>query len=107
MDVFERIAEAKIRAGIEAGAFDAPAGSGQPLDLDGLRGIRPEDRAAFTLLRNAGFVPDEVTTRRELAAVEAKIVRGGTDAELNRLRRQRTALELKRDLQAERRLRRG
>jgi hypothetical protein len=105
MNIFEQIAEGKIRAGIEAGEFDSLAGSGRPLDLDSLRGVRSEDRAAFTLLRNSGFVPDEVTTRRELAAVEAKLARGPSgDTEYERLLRQRTALELKRNLQTERRL---
>ena len=67
MNPFERIAEAKIRQGIEQGEFDDLAGRGEPLDLDDLRGVRAEDRAAYTLLRNSGFAPEEVGTRRELA----------------------------------------
>ena len=105
MSIFERIAEAKIRQGQAAGEFSGLAGEGQPIELGELRGVRAEERAAFTLLRNAGFAPEEVCTRRELAAVDAEISRGGTsDADFEQLRRRRLALELKRNVAADKRL---
>jgi hypothetical protein len=51
-------------------------------------------------------VPEEVTTRRQLAALDAEIAAGAPGADLATLRSRRMALELKRNLAAERRLRR-
>ena len=105
MNIFERIAEAKIRQGQAAGEFSRLAGEGKPLDLGEMRGVRAEDRAAFSLLRNAGFAPEEVATRRELAVVEAEIARGATaGSDFEQLRRRRLALELKRNLATDKRL---
>ena len=104
MNFFERIAEAKIRKGQAAGEFNGLAGEGKRLDLEPMRGVRPEDRAAYSVLRNAGFAPEEVGTRRELATVEAEIARAEAGADHEALRRRRLALELKRNLAADRRL---
>ena len=108
MNIFERIAEAKIRQGQARGEFSNLAGEGKPIDLAEMRGVRAEDRAAFTVLRNSGFVPEEVHTRRELAGVESEMARGqaegASDADFEQLRRRRLALELKRNLAADRRL---
>ena len=106
MDAFRRIAETRIERAIAAGEFDDLAGAGRPLDLDALRGVPAEERAAYTVMRNAGIVPEEITTRRQLAALDAEIAAGAPDADLTTLRSRRTALELKRNLAAERRLRR-
>ena len=55
-------------------------------------------------MRNAGFAPEEVGTRRELAAVEAEIAQAGPGADHEALRRRRLALELKRNLATDKRL---
>lgn len=105
MDLFRRIAEAEIQRGIEEGAFEEVAGRGEPLDLDRMRRIPAEERAACTVLKNAGMVPEEVRTRQELTRIEAALARGVEDpAELEVLRRRRLALELKQNLAADRRL---
>ncbi len=104
MNPIERIAEARIQSAIEAGELENLAAAGKPLDLTDLGSIPPEERAAYRILRNAGLVPEEVTSRRELARVEAALARGARDAELETLRRRRLALELKRNLAADRRL---
>lgn len=106
MDAFRRIAEARIERSIAAGEFDDLPGAGRPLDLEALRGVPAEERAAYTVMRNAGIVPEEITTRRELAALDAEIAAADSRADLTALRARRVALELKRGLAAERRLRR-
>jgi hypothetical protein len=106
VDAFRRIAEARIERAIAAGEFDDLPGAGRPLDLDSLRGVPADERAAYAVMRNAGVVPEEVTTRRQLAALDAEIAAGAPGADLATLRSRRMALELKRNLAAERRLRR-
>lgn len=70
MDALERLAEARIGEALERGDFDNLPGAGRSLDLDdGMELVAPDLRAAYRLLRNAGFVPEEVRLRRELADV--------------------------------------
>ena len=64
----ELIAEAKIAEAVRAGAFDNLPGAGRPLELDDDRLIPQESRLAYRILRNAGFVPAEIETRREAVA---------------------------------------
>lgn len=66
MLAFERLAEEKIRAAIAAGEFDHIPGQGKPLNLDELRGLRPEERMAYTVLKNSGFLPEHLAWRKEL-----------------------------------------
>jgi hypothetical protein len=106
VDAFRRIAETRIERAIAAGEFDDLDGAGRPLELGSLRGVPADERAAYTVMRNAGIVPEEITTRRQLAALDAEIAAGAPDAEIATLRSRRMALELKRNLAAERRLRR-
>jgi hypothetical protein len=70
MLILERIAEQRIAQAIERGELDGLPGTGRPLDLfeDPLV---PEDlRLAWRILKNAGFVPPELETRREIRALE-------------------------------------
>ncbi|MCG3118373.1 MAG: hypothetical protein ALAOOOJD_00562 [bacterium] len=66
MLAFEHLAEEKIRAAIAAGEFDQVPGQGKPLNLDELPGLRPEERMAYTVLKNSGFLPEHLTWRKEL-----------------------------------------
>src|SRR4051794_15624721 len=80
MTAFDLLAERKIEEALERGDLDNLPGSGQPLTLDD-DPLVPEDvRAAFRILKNAGFVPPEVEHIREIAELERIVVRN-TDAE--------------------------
>lgn len=66
---WDAIIEAKIAEAQAAGAFDDLPGTGKPLDLDDDR-LVPEDlRAAYRILKNAGYVPDELLARKEAAGL--------------------------------------
>ncbi len=60
---FEKIAERSILEAIGRGEFDDLPGKGRPLDLDDDTLIPAEMHRAFRILRNAGYVPEEVTSR--------------------------------------------
>ena len=73
--MLEFIAEQKIAEAIANGDFDDLPGSGKPLELDD-DALVPEDlRLAYRLLKNAGFVPPEVETLNEIAALERLVTK--------------------------------
>lgn len=70
MTDFDCVAEQKIIAAIERGEFSDLPGQGGPLQLDD-DSLIPEDlRMAYRILRNAGLVPREVETLREIGDLE-------------------------------------
>lgn len=79
----QRIAEAQRN-----GEFDNLPGAGQPLDLDDDPHVPEEDRAAYRLLKNSGFMPTELAEIAEVNALLAQIERqefaGTADADAGR-----------------------
>jgi Domain of unknown function (DUF1992) len=68
--MFDEMAERKIAEAMERGDFQDLPGTGQPLDLTD-DALIPEDlRVAYRILKNAGYVPPEVETLNEIAALE-------------------------------------
>lgn len=104
MRALERIAEARIEDAMSRGEFADLPGRGRPLELEPMRGVPPELRAAYRLLRGAGFTPEEVTLRRELAEARRAMRAASDPAEAEALRRHSAALELKVAVARERRL---
>jgi hypothetical protein len=85
------LAEERIRMAMQEGAFDDLPGRGQPLDL-GDDALVPEDmRLAYRVLKNAGYIPEELLLRREIADVE-ELLGQALDAEERRVASGRLAL---------------
>lgn len=81
MWLIDRIAEARIAEARERGEFDNLPGEGRPLDLEE-DGLVPEElRAAYRMLKNAGYLPPEVALRREIADVHALLAAAQTGEE--------------------------
>ena len=99
MLLLDMIVEQRIEAAIAAGEFDHLPGAGKPLDLDDDRLVPEELRVAHRILRNAGFLPAELETRREIASVES-LLRAAADDETRRRAIARLAL-LEAKLEAE------
>ena len=70
----DALAEARIEQAMREGAFDDLPGAGRPLAVDDDLLVPEEVRAAYRVLRNAGFVPPEIDARRERAHLMALIV---------------------------------
>ena len=69
MLTLDAIAERRIREAQERGEFDDLPGAGVPLALDD-DALVPEDlRAAYRVLRNAGFLPPELEASREIREI--------------------------------------
>jgi hypothetical protein len=63
----ERLAEEKIRQAIARGELSNLKGSGKPIPEDeNIKLVAPEMRLAYRILKNAGYVPEEVGLRREI-----------------------------------------
>ena len=71
--VLDRLAEARIEEALAAGELEELPGTGRPLELDDDSLVPVELRAAYRVLRNAGFVPPEVAAHKELATLAALI----------------------------------
>jgi hypothetical protein len=66
---FEKIAEARIRQAIADGEFDNLPARG-PIDLEDYFKLPEELRLAYSMLRSAGCVPEEVELLKEIARLE-------------------------------------
>jgi hypothetical protein len=63
----ERLAEEKIQQALARGDFDNLPGKGKPIpDEEGMAFIPEEMRVAYRLMKNAGYVPEEVWLLREI-----------------------------------------
>ena len=74
MDAISIIAEQRIREACERGAFDSLPGAGKPLELEDLR-------MAYKLLKNAGYVPEEVLDRKEAQSIVDALEKCGDEQE--------------------------
>ena len=69
----DSVVEARIERAIEHGELTDLPGQGRPLALDDDTCVAPELRLAYRILKNAGFVPEEVELRREIASLAVLI----------------------------------
>lgn len=77
----ERLAEERIKEAQGRGEFDHLPGAGKPLpEEDDLAGVEPSLRMACRILKNAGYVPEEVLLRREIADIR-QLLQAGVFAE--------------------------
>jgi hypothetical protein len=76
---FEKIAQRKIQEAVDAGEFDNLPNAGQRLDLESYFALPPHLRMAYSVLKSANCVPQEVELLNEVARLEAAVA-GATDA---------------------------
>jgi hypothetical protein len=78
--MFYLIAERKIAEALARGELANLPGEGRPLPLED-DALVPEDlRAAYRILKNAGYVPPEVEAFTEIAQLEALVSNQAEDA---------------------------
>lgn len=80
MLVLELLAEQKICEAVSRGEFDNLPGAGRPLELNDNPLVPEELRAAYRLLKNAGFVPPELEARNEITSLERLVLAEDVDA---------------------------
>ncbi|TCL62301.1 uncharacterized protein DUF1992 [Hydrogenispora ethanolica] len=104
-DFFEILAETRIREAIERGEFDNLPGKGQPLQLEDLSHVPPELRAAYSLLKSSGFLPEEMELQKELLTLDDLIAKSVAPEDKSALAKQRLELDLRYRILMERRAR--
>lgn len=81
MWLLDRIAERTIDRARERGEFDDLPNKGRPLELEDDSMVPPELRAGYRLLKNAGYLPEEVELRREIRDAEQLLREARTEEE--------------------------
>lgn len=69
-NVFDKIAEERIREAILDGEFDDLPGKGKPLQLEDDRHLAADLRLAYKILKNADCLPPELELRKEIRTTE-------------------------------------
>ena len=85
--IFDRIAELKIREALAEGKFDNLPNAGQPLDLEEYFQTPAEWRLAYSILKGAKCLPEEVELLNEIASLERRLADDAPDAAAARRRR--------------------
>jgi hypothetical protein len=67
MEIFARIAEEKIREAMKNGDFESLPGYGKPLRLEDDSQVPSDLRLAYKILKNAGYVPEELELRKQIS----------------------------------------
>ena len=89
----EQIAQS-LRDAQRSGELQSAASWGKPLDLaDGYAQTPDELRMAFKALKDAGFVPPEVETMKQIAALREVIAAAPDAAEAEAMRRRVSELQ--------------
>jgi hypothetical protein len=81
VDIVDQIVERRIAEAIERGDFDDLPGAGRPLELDDDPLVPGELRVAYRIMKNAGYVPDEVRLLAELRSAEQLLMQARHEEE--------------------------
>jgi len=63
---FERLAEKRIQEAIRQGQFENLPGRGKPIIFEDDSMVPQDLRMAYKMLKNAGFIPPELQTEKEI-----------------------------------------
>jgi hypothetical protein len=94
--------EAAIQKAIERGDFDNLKGKGKPLDLNEYFDTPEEMRLVFSLLKNAGYIPEEVELLKLIAELKADIKETNEENRRMELQKRLIDTQLKYDLRMDR-----
>lgn len=81
MWLLDRLAEERIEQARARGELDDLPGRGRPLRLDDDAMVPAELRPAYRLLKNAGYLPEEMQLRRDIHDAEALLRVARTEEE--------------------------
>ena len=95
MLLIDQLAERKIAEASVRGEFDNLPGEGRPLVLDDDSLVPEELRLAWRVLKNSGFLPGEISLRREIASLDEMLAAAVSTEQREALGRRMNYLLLK------------
>lgn len=95
MDFMRSLAEEKIQEAIRKGEFDNLPGFGKPLPPDDIEHVPEELRMSYKLLKNSGFLPEEMQLRKELLTLSDLLAACRDDAERTKLAKELSVKKLR------------
>ena len=101
MTMFTSIAEQRIQEAIKRGELDDLPLRGQPLPKEDLSGVPEELRIGFKVLKNAGYLPEEVLLQKEILSLKDLLRLAEDPAEQSNVRKQITLRQIQFDLMME------
>jgi hypothetical protein len=84
----DRVVEEIIRDAMARGEFDDLPGQGKPLDLDAYFAAPEDLRLAYSMLKNAGYLPQEAELLRQMGQLRAQLDACGDEMERSRITRE-------------------
>ena len=70
MSILHTLAERRILEAIKEGVLDDLTLRGQPIPHEDLSGVPEELRMAYKMLKNAGYLPEELQLQQEILALQ-------------------------------------
>lgn len=96
--IFDRIVEERIQEAFKNGEFENLPSQGKPINLDYWASLPEGIRAGYMLLKNAGFVPEEVRLLKDIAELREKLAGPLSQDEEMSIRKKLNATELEYNL---------
>jgi hypothetical protein len=94
--------EGAIQSAMERGEFNNLKGKGKPLDLNEYFDTPEDIRLGYTLLKNAGYVPEEVQLLNQIEELKIKLKQEKDQDQIQELRKLLRDAQLNYDLRMER-----
>ncbi|CAM4333253.1 DnaJ family domain-containing protein [Paenibacillus phoenicis] len=89
------LAEQKIAEAMARGEFDHLPGKGKPLKVEDLSGVPEDLRMAYKLMKNAGYVPEEIQLQQEMVRLTDLLAACEDEPERQALKKRLTEQELR------------
>ena len=72
-NALRRVAERRIEEAMREGKFDNLPGMGRPVNLEGYFATPEHVRIGYSILKSAGFVPEEVELLKEIQRLKTEL----------------------------------
>ncbi|MDQ7092216.1 DUF1992 domain-containing protein [Desulfosporosinus sp. PR] len=99
--IFDKIVEDRIQEAFRNGEFDNLPSQGKPINLDYWASLPESIRAGYMLLKNNGFVPEEVQLLKDIDELRDRLAGCSDPEEKAKLQKKLEETKLKYNLIAE------
>ena len=83
----DRLVDEMIRDAVARGDFDNLPGKGKPQNLDSYFSAPEDLRMAWSVLKNAGYLPEEAQLMKDIAALKERLAAAPSETERAKLKK--------------------